>query len=54
MSPRRRREVSLARDHNRIIHVQRQAAARSILVALALDIDEAEVGEILVTRNDWR
>ena len=24
------------------------------LVALALDIDEAEVGEILVTKNDWR
>ena len=24
------------------------------LVALALDIDEAEVGEILVTEKDWR
>ena len=23
------------------------------LIALALDIDEAEVGEILVTENDW-
>ena len=24
------------------------------LIALALDIDEAEVGEILVTEHDWR
>ena len=24
------------------------------LIALALDIDEAEVGETLVTENDWR
>ena len=24
------------------------------LIALALDIDEVEVGEILVTKNDWR
>jgi len=24
------------------------------LIALALDIDETEVGEIVVTENDWR
>ena len=24
------------------------------LIALALDIDEAEVGQIVVTENDWR
>ena len=24
------------------------------LIALALDIDEADVGQIVVTENDWR
>lgn len=24
------------------------------LIALALDIDEAEIGQIVVTENDWR